>query len=112
MTEQQPNYITEAEEAIQMLGAGYENAAEIHPPKIIRAIKDKGLAEYKVWGWVKISANFIHHINKLKGAKLAIWQVIALSIDENGECNLSIQEIALLSGYSYSETHASLKELD
>lgn len=109
MSEDRPKYVTEA---MEVIGQGYENAAEIHPPKTIRAIRDKGLEEYKVWGWVKISANFIHHINKLKGAKLAIWQVIALSIDETGTCNLTIQEIANLSGYSYSETHQSLKELD
>jgi hypothetical protein len=87
-------------------------AAEIHPPKVIHAVADEGLIEYKVWGWVKISANFINHIRKLKGAKLAIWQVISLSIDEGGICGLSIQEIADLSGYSYSETHKSIKELD
>lgn len=97
---------------LAMISKGYDNAAEIHPPKTIHVIRDSGLEEYKVWGWVKVSARFLYHIRKLKGAKLAIWQVVALSIDEYGECKLSIQEIADLSGYSYSEAHESLKELE
>jgi hypothetical protein len=91
---------------------GEQPAAEIYPPKTIPALYEKGLGERKVWGWVKISATFINHIKKLRGAKLAIWQVISLSIDENGSCSLPIQEIADLSGYSYSETHASIQELE
>ena len=86
-------------------------AALIHPPKTIQALQEGGLEQVKVWGWVKMSANFIHHIKKLKGAKLAIWQVIALSIDENGVCNLSNKKISNLSGYSRSEVIKSLKEL-
>lgn len=101
MSEQQAVYDTQG-----------DTAAEIHPPKIINVLRDGGLEEYKVWGWVKTSAKFIYHIKKLKGAKLAIWKVIALSIDKDGECKLSIHEIANMAGYSYSETQESIKELD
>lgn len=89
-----------------------ENAAEIHPPKIIQVIQDKGLVEYRVWGWVKISAKFISHIKRLRGAKLSIWQVLACSIDENGKCSLTIKELCELTGYSHTEVLDSLKELD
>ena len=87
-------------------------AATISPPRTIMALSDGGLIEYNVWGWVKISANFIKHIKKLKGAKLSIWQTMALSIDENGECSLSSNELAELTGYSRSEVIESQKELD
>ena len=90
MSQEQGDYITNG------------NAAEIHPPKTIHAIQEKGLTEYRVWGWVKISAKFISHIKKLRGAKLSIWQVIALSIDENGKCNLTIKELCELTGYSHT----------
>ncbi len=110
--ENKPDYIAESAEALEMLGKGYDHAAIIEPPKKVMALSDNGLDEYKIWGWVKISAKFKKHIKKLKGAKLAIWQVVALSIDESGQCSLSIHEIAEESGYSYSETQSSLAELD
>lgn len=89
-----------------------ENAAEIHPPKTIQVVQDKGLVEYRVWGWVKISAKFISHIKRLRGAKLSIWQVLACSIDENGKCSLTIKELCELTGYSHTEVIDSLRELD
>lgn len=113
MSEEQSEYVTEQEvdEALEMLGKGYDNAAEIHPPKTIKVLRDSGLEEIKVWGWVKTSTQFIYHIKKLKGAKLAIWQVIALSIDEDGNCTLPIRSIVKLSGYSRSEVMESINEL-
>lgn len=107
MSEDKQDYVTEAMELLHG-----ESAAQIHPPKTIKAVYESGLKDYKVWGWVKISSNFIYHIKKLRGAKLAIWQVIALSIDENGECRLTIKELKDLTGYSHTEVIESLKELD
>lgn len=89
-----------------------ENAVEIHPPKQINVLRESGLAEYKVWGWVKLSTQFIYHIRKLKGAKLSIWNVIALMIDENGECKLTIKELQELTDYSHTEIINSLREMD
>ena len=122
MTEKQNKYETDADklaengyakEAVEMLGQGYDQpAAVIDPPRTVQSLGGDGLADYKIWGWVKISANFIVHIKLLKGAKLAIWQTVALSIDESGECDLSVNEISNLTGYSRSEVIESLKELD
>jgi len=110
MTEQQPEYITDA---MEMMGAGYDQpAAVIDPPRTVKALRDSGLADYKVWGWVKKSAKFISHIKILKGSKLAIWDVISLSIGEDGSCRLSAPEIADLTGYSVSEVRQSIGELD
>lgn len=113
--EEPGKYQTELEEALNMPGTGYGNpnpAAVIERPRRDMELRDDGLYEYKVWGWVKISAKFIAHIRKLKGAKLAIWQVIALSIDEDGKCELPVEDIALMSGYSESETRETLRELE
>lgn len=99
MSQEQADYIT-------------ENAVEIYPPKSINVLRESGLVDYKVWGWVKMSAKFIYHIRKLKGAKLSIWNVIALSIDENRECKLTIKELQELTDYSHTEIINSLKELD
>lgn len=115
MTQEQSDYQSEVDEAMAMLGEGYDQ----NQPAVIIERATKGVAlngnvlsEIKVWGWVKISANFIHHIRLLRGAKHAVWEVIALSIDENGECKFSLKELVSLTGYSRSEVSESLRELD
>lgn len=102
MSEEQADYSTQNEQP----------AAIIESPRKVKALQDNGLTEYKVWGWVKMSANFIKHIRLLKGAKLSVWNVIALSIDESGFCNLSVPVIASLTDYSQSEVRQTIKELD
>lgn len=98
MSEEQENY-------------GDQPAAVIDPPRTIRALSEKGLVNYQAWGWVKMSAKFIAHIRKLKGAKLGVWQVIALSIDETGKCRKTIKEICELTDYSHTEVINSIREL-
>ena len=98
-------------EAVEMLGAGYQPAATIESPRVVRELTNDGLREYKAWGWVKVSAKFIAHIRVLRGAKLAIWQCISLSIDETGKCSLSIKELSAMTGYSHTEVIDSVKEL-
>ena len=111
MTEQQGDYITDANE---ILGAGYNDqpAAIIDNPRTVKALRDTGLFEYRAWGWVKLSAKFIAHLRHLKGAKLAIWQCIALSIDETGVCKMSYKDIGALTDYSHTEVIESVKELE
>jgi hypothetical protein len=112
MTEPQADYTTETEDALEMLGAGYEQpAAILEPARNANSLTKAGLVLRRIWGWVKISANFIAHIKILKGAKLSIWLCIALSIDETGKCNLTIKELAEIAGYSHTEVIDSLKEL-
>ena len=83
MSEEQADYLAENEQP----------AAIIESPRKVIALREKGLIEYQVWGWVKMSAKFLAHLKYLKGAKLAIWQCIALSIDETGKCKRTIKEI-------------------
>ena len=87
-------------------------AAIIESPRKVKALQDNGLVEYQVWGWVKMSAKFIAHLKYLKGAKLSIWQCIALSIDETGTCKKTLKEIEELTGYSHTEVIDSVRELE
>lgn len=114
MSEEQAKYQTEVEEVLEMLGVGYgeEPAVIIEKPRKDLALHEDGLREYKVWGWVKKSAKFIFHVKKLRGAKLSIWEVISLSIDEDGECNMSLNDLVKLTGYSRSEVSESVAELE
>jgi hypothetical protein len=111
MSEDQKEYIADA---VEMMGAGYEEqpAAIIDQPRTVKALRDTGLYEYKAWGWVKLSAKFIAHLRHLKGAKLAIWQCIALSIDETGTCKMTLKDIGALTDYSHTEVIESIKELE
>lgn len=110
MSQEQADYITEA---MEMIGQGYEQpAAIIDLPRTVKALQEGGLVDYKVWGWVKMSAKFLAHLKYLKGAKLAIWQCIALSIDETGKCKRTIKEIVELTDYSHTEVVESIKELE
>lgn len=115
MSEQPEEYKTEVEEALTMLGVGYDEskpAVIIEKPRKDLALHESGLSEYKVWGWVKKSAKFIFHVRRLRGAKLSIWEVVSLSIDEDGECKLSLGDLVKLTGYSRSEVSESVKELE
>jgi biotin operon repressor len=90
---------------------GDQPAAIIESPRNALALREDGLVDYKVWGWVKLSARFRPHIKKLKGAKLAVWICISLSIDENGDAKISVPEIHALTDYSESEIRECVKEL-
>jgi hypothetical protein len=111
MSEPQADYITDA---MEMMGTGYDDqpAAIIDQPRKVKALRDTGLYEYRAWGWVKLSAKFVSHLRHLKGAKLAIWQCIALSIDETGTCKMTLRDIGALTDYSHTEVISSLKELE
>jgi hypothetical protein len=110
MSEQPQEYITDA---LEMTGQGYEQpAAVIDPPRTVKSLSDKGVEDYKVWGWVKTSAKFRAHIKILRGAKHAIWHWLALSVDETGRCKETIKSICEGTGYSHTEVIDSLKELD
>ena len=110
MSEQQADYLSDA---MEMMGAGYDQpAAVIDPPRTVNALRENGIADYKVWGWVKTSSKFRAHIKILRGAKHAIWHWLALSVDETGKCKETIKSICEGTGYSHTEVIDSLKELD
>jgi hypothetical protein len=89
-----------------------EPAVIIERPRSAHGINSGGLEEFQLSGWVKMSAKFCGHIKKLRGAKLAIWLCLALTIDENGECGLTQKELCALTDYSHTEVINSVRELD
>lgn len=113
MSEEKQDYTSELIEAQEMIGKGYDQPdALIEPPRTITALSDRGLVDYRTWGWVKTSAKFRRHIKVLKGAKHSIWHYLALGVDENGKCRETIKDICEGTGYSHTEVIDTLRELD
>lgn len=112
---EESTYTTEVEDALAMLGVGYDKnqpAALVEPGRQVLSLQDNGLEMYNAWGWVKLSAKFALHICKLSGANLKVWLILALLIDESGTCKLKIKQITQLTRLSHTEVINSTKELE
>ena len=108
MSEQQEEYITDAKE---MLGAGYQPPAIIEQPRS-RMVLRETLGEEWTVAWVKLSTAFKPHIKNLRGAPLAVWLYISLSINEKGVAFPGIRTIAEDTGYSHQGVLDAIKELE
>lgn len=99
MTEIQAGYITkeEVEEGLELLRG--EPAAIIEQPRSRITLRD-GLDEEWTTAWVKLSTAFKPHIKEIRGAPLAVWLYISLSINRQGVSFPSINKIADDTGYS------------
>jgi DnaD/phage-associated family protein len=100
MSEQQDEYKTEIEDALEMPGKGYEPAAVIEQPTKKLVLRESLGEEWTV-AWVKLSTAFKPHIKNLKGSPLAIWLYISLSINKDGVSFPGIRTIAEATGYSH-----------
>lgn len=115
MSEQQENYVTqdEVQEALDMLGKGYEAPYEIHLPSRVVSEGDEGQQEYQTGVWIKITASFRNkHLKKLKGSRLGVWLCIALHINEKNDSHPSIETICQETGYSNREVINCVRELE
>lgn len=95
MSEDQTDYIAEAMDLL----AG-EPAAIIEQPHVRYLLRD-GLDEQWTVAWVKLSTAFKPHIKELRGAPLAVWLFISLSINKSGIAFPGIRTIADETGYSH-----------
>lgn len=95
MSENKPEYITEAMDLLHG-----EPAAIIEQPRANLVLRD-GLGEEWTVAWVKLSTAFKPHIKELRGAPLAVWLYIALSINKQGVSFPAIRTIAEETGYSH-----------
>lgn len=104
-------YATEAEiqEAMNLLRG--EPAAIIEQPRSRLVIRD-GLGEEWTTAWVKLSTAFKPHIKEIRGAPLAVWLYISLSINRSGTAFPSINKIAEDTGYSRNGVIESVKVLE
>lgn len=108
MSEDKVEYITDAK---KMLGTGYEPAAVIEQPRSRLVLRDSLGEEWTV-AWVKLSTAFKPHIKNLRGAPLAVWLYISLSINEKGVSFPGIRTIAEDTGYSHQGVLDAIKELE
>lgn len=71
--------------ALEMLGAGYEPSVEISPPQKTIVRKDGELQEIERAAFVKISTSFKSELSSMSGDALKVWLFIALSINRKTE---------------------------
>jgi DNA-binding transcriptional regulator YhcF (GntR family) len=106
MTEQQANYVTEA---MELLSA--EPAAIIEQPRSRLVMRD-GIGEEWTVAWVKLSTAFKPHIKEIRGAPLAVWLYVALSVNKQGVSFPSIDKMAEDTGYSRNGVMDAIKILE
>jgi hypothetical protein len=88
-----------------------EPAAIIEQPRSRLVLRD-GLGEEWTVAWVKLSTAFKPHIKELRGAPLAVWLYLSLSINKSGVAFPSINRIAEDTGYSRNGVMEATKELE
>jgi len=88
-----------------------EPAAIIEKPKSRIVLRDELSEEWTV-AWIKLSTAFKPHIKQLRGAPLAVWLYISLSICSNGNAFPGIRTIAEETGYSHQAVIDAIKILE
>lgn len=106
MSEDQADYVTEAMELLKG-----EPAAIIEQPRARYILRD-GMDEQWTVAWVKMSTAFKPHIKELRGAPLAVWLFICLSINQKGVAFPGIRTIADETGYSHQGVLDAIKTLE
>jgi biotin operon repressor len=88
-----------------------ELAAVIERPQKRIVLHDELSEEWTV-AWIKLSTAFKPHIKRLRGAPLAVWLYISLSIDADGNAFPGIRTIADETGYSHQAVIDAIKYLE
>ena len=112
MSEQQPSYITESQEALEMLGKGYEPSIEIEAPQTVTARRGGKLIEEERAAFVKIYTSFKNELKTIDGDELKIWLYLALSINRySGEARPGLRKIAEDTGISINTVRNYIESL-
>ena len=106
MSEEQAEYVTEALELLHG-----EPAAIIEQPRSRLVLRD-GIGEEWTVAWVKLSTAFKPHIKEIRGAPLAVWLYLSLSINKQGVAFPSLDKIAEDTGYSRNGVMDAVKTLE
>lgn len=109
MSEEKPEYLTEAEE---MLGKGYESV-RIEPERsVIRRVNGK-MESYDLPAFVKISTSFKSELAEISGDALKVWLFIALSINrKTGKANPGLRTISENVKLAVNTVQKCLQELE
>lgn len=114
MSEVQEDYTTDAAEALDMLGKGYERpVVQFERPSDLVMESESGYEIVKSLGWVKFSADFRKKmLRDLKGSKLSVFICVCLHINENGISFPGIDKIAEETGYDRDTVMGAIKEME
>lgn len=102
------------ENAMEMLGAGYEHPSlELHPPQTVIRRRGWEMQEEVIPAFVKISTAFKKELPSISGNAMKIWLFIALSINRNTEqAHPGIRKIATSCSVSQNTVTSCIKELE
>ena len=114
MTEKQGDYKADAQDALEMLGKGYEHPSlEIHPQQTVIRRKGWGMEEEVIPAFVKISTAFKKELSLINGDALKVWLFIALSINRNTEdAHPGVRTIAKACKVGINQVTAHVKHLE
>lgn len=114
--EDQAEYITETQDALEMLGKGYhdEPSIELHPQQTVIRRRGREMQEEVIPAFVKISTSFKAELAQIGGTALKVWLFIALSINRTTEqAHPGIRTIGKACGIkSMNTVTGAIKELE
>ncbi len=113
MSEQQADYVTEAQEAIEMPGAGYEPTLEIEAPRTVTERRGGKLVDSWRSAFVKIYTDFKSELKTIKGDDLKVWLYLALSVNRySGTAHPGLRRIAEDTDLAVNTVRACLERLE
>lgn len=104
----------EVQEAMDMLGKGYEHpSVVIEPPHAIMERRGNEFQEVITPAFVKISTDFKTELAGVDEIALKVWLYIALSVNRfSGKANPGLRTIAQGTGFAINTIQAALKRLE
>lgn len=111
--EKKGDYISEAEEALQMLGEGYEPAIEIEAARTVTERRGGKLIETERTAFVKIYTTFKDELKNMDGDDLKVWLYLALSVNRyTGDARPGLRKIAEDTDMAVNTVRAAIERLE
>ena len=107
----------ETQEAMEMLGKGYEKykhpSVVIEPPHVVMERRGNEFQEVITPAFVKISTDFKGELAGVDEIALKVWLYIALSVNRySGKANPGLRTIAQGTGFAINTIQSALKRLE
>jgi hypothetical protein len=105
---------TEIQDAMDMLGKGYDRPSVIiTPPHVTMERRDNAFKEVIVPAFVKISTDFKSELATIDEVALKVWLYIALSVNRySGKANPGLRTISAGTGLAINTIRAALERLE